>query len=439
MTTELHGIPLAGVRLDAPLGSGADGQTWSATTPQGARVAIRALPQLPAERARARDERLAVWSALEHPGLVRVMPRPPGGDPRLLVTALVAGPTLATVRTGRLGLGAAEALSLAHDLMDALSVLHAAGVVHGDVSPANVVLTQRPGPVGEVARPVLVDPAADPTREGGTPGFVAPEVAERGRPSTAGDVWSAATTCVWAAHVIDRDRVARMLGDAVADDPEVRPAAADLSVRLAERTLTPVRVPAASVLAGAALREQAQRAPTVVRPRRRRRARHRRTSVASRVALLAVVLLLLVGGWAGWSAWQRGSTEGAAAAQEQPLLDRVTELVRQRDAALVAGDAQALAALTVPGSPAQQQDAELLAELAADDVVLADLRTETAETTVIERTTSEAVVRTELRQGAHERWVDGAVSTVPPQPPRCVDLGLALHEGRWRVATVSDC
>lgn len=439
MTTELHGVPVAGLRLDAPFGSGADGQTWSATTAQGERVAVSVLPDLPPERARARDERLLTWSRLDHPGLVRVMPRPEGSDPRLLVMALVPGPTLATVRTGRLGLGAAEALSLAHDLMDALGMLHAEGVVHGDVAPANVVLTHRPGPLGEVAQPVLVDPAADPAREGGTPSFTAPEVQERGRTSTAADVWSAATTCIWAAHVTERDRVARMLGDAVATDPAARPSAADVSARLAERTLTPVRVPAASVLAGAALREQAQRAPTVVRPRRRRRARHRRAPLASRIALLGAVLLLAVGGWAGWSAWQRAAPEVAGAAEEQLLLDRVTDLVQGRDDALAAGDAHALAALTVPGSPAQQQDAALLAQLAADDVVLADLRTETTGTSVLERTASDAVVRTELSQSAHERTADGEVITVPPQPPRCVDLGLRLHEGLWRVATVSDC
>jgi WD40 repeat protein/serine/threonine protein kinase len=82
--------------------------------------------------------------------------------------------------------------SLAH-VAEALAYLHAHDppVVHGDVKPANMILTAG-------GRMVLVDfglaSSGDLTARAGTPGFVAPEVAAGGRPTRASDIYSLAVT-----------------------------------------------------------------------------------------------------------------------------------------------------------------------------------------------------------------------------------------------------
>jgi len=71
---------------------------------------------------------------------------------------------------------------------------HDPSVVHGDVKPANLILT----PSGRI---VLVDfglssTPSDELRRAGTAGYVAPEVAAGARPTAASDVYSLATTAV---------------------------------------------------------------------------------------------------------------------------------------------------------------------------------------------------------------------------------------------------
>ena len=99
-------------------------------------------------------------------------------------------------REGRPGLDPARAIDYLEQAAEALEHLHAHDppVVHGDVKPANLILTSS-------GRVVVVDfglsstPTDDP-RRAGTAGFVAPEVAAGARPTPASDVYSFAATAL---------------------------------------------------------------------------------------------------------------------------------------------------------------------------------------------------------------------------------------------------
>ncbi|HSO38600.1 MAG TPA: GAF domain-containing protein, partial [Labilithrix sp.] len=111
---------------------------------------------------------------------------------RYVATSWVEGDDLrAVLRTKRAASGAEElALVVAHGVGRALDELHALGVRHGDVKPANVVVTKtRPArdcPAERGATLIDVGLAAEVTggaAEGGTPRYLAPEV-RRGEPAT---------------------------------------------------------------------------------------------------------------------------------------------------------------------------------------------------------------------------------------------------------------
>jgi tRNA A-37 threonylcarbamoyl transferase component Bud32 len=96
----------------------------------------------------ARDERseqhfrrmAALLAAVDHPGLVRVHASGEGDDGRpYVVTDLVEGRSLAAVLGGG-RLAVHDTIRLGIDVASALSAAHQARLVHGDLSPANIVI-----------------------------------------------------------------------------------------------------------------------------------------------------------------------------------------------------------------------------------------------------------------------------------------------------------
>jgi eukaryotic-like serine/threonine-protein kinase len=168
------------------LAIGGMGEVWVARNQTtGAEVAIKTYrAQAGSDEARARFRREARLGAmLSHRGIVRVydLVEEPDGA-LLLVMELLRGITLQSDIEARGALPTREAIAIAVSVLSALAHAHDSGIVHRDVTPANVFLSIDPD--GQVT-PKIVDfgiaklPASGvQTLDGrvlGTPRYMAPE------------------------------------------------------------------------------------------------------------------------------------------------------------------------------------------------------------------------------------------------------------------------
>ncbi len=139
---DLTAEPLGKYHLSRRIGSGGMGAVYEATGPEG-RVAVKVLSTMlaaePALRERFRREAQAL-RAVSHPHVVRVLADGQDRGFCWYAMELVEGPDL-RARLQRGPLAPAEALTLAKELLGALEAAHAAGLVHRDVKPGNVLLS----------------------------------------------------------------------------------------------------------------------------------------------------------------------------------------------------------------------------------------------------------------------------------------------------------
>ncbi|SDJ50319.1 Serine/threonine protein kinase [Nonomuraea maritima] len=288
--TEIDGYHVVG-----RLGSGGQGDVFLGESSGGGRVAIKVLHSCVAADSHVRNgfwceaeiaERVAAFST------ARVLDTGFAGERPYIVSEYVPGPSLDALvrddgpRTG----GGLERLAVT--TLTALASIHAAGIVHRDFKPANVIM----GPEG----PVVIDfgialaanTAANSVEPMGTPAYMSPEQFDDKPLTPASDMFSWAGTMVFAAtgrpafaestvpatlNAIFHNEpdlsgvpqpLRRLLAACLAKDPAARPSAVDA---LCELIGSGPGVPAA------------------YRPRRSRRPetsarRHRRTRAAGRHA-----------------------------------------------------------------------------------------------------------------------------------------------------------
>jgi serine/threonine-protein kinase len=131
-------------RLLSRAGAGGSAQVWRAVDERtGEEVAVKRLHPVvfadPAARRRLQRESAAL-SGLESPHIVRVRDSQVTDDEAALVLDFVAGETLADRLAEQGRLSAGETMSVVRDVGVALTTAHAAGLIHRDVKPANIIL-----------------------------------------------------------------------------------------------------------------------------------------------------------------------------------------------------------------------------------------------------------------------------------------------------------
>jgi serine/threonine protein kinase len=171
------------------------GTVHAGVTYDGMRVAVKLVhpehAQDPEFRARFRRE-VALSSRVSGPHLVPLLAADPDAPTPWLATAYVPGPTLSRHVSEHRPLDEGSLYAFAAATAQALAAVHAAGVVHRDVKPANVLLT----PSGPRVLDFGIAHAADGTsvtRTGvltGTPGWISPEQYRQGTAGPAGDVFA---------------------------------------------------------------------------------------------------------------------------------------------------------------------------------------------------------------------------------------------------------
>ena len=131
-------------RLEEPLGAGGSAQVWRATdTRTGDTVAVKRLHPLVFADEAGRERLLREFRALrdlDEAHIVRVRDLELTDDDGALILDYIAGPSLATRLADDDRLSTAEAVSIALDVAAALAAAHAAGIVHRDVTPGNILL-----------------------------------------------------------------------------------------------------------------------------------------------------------------------------------------------------------------------------------------------------------------------------------------------------------
>ncbi len=236
-------IDIEGIEPGPVVGRGSHGVVYRSKEAALDRTVAVKVVGLPDEAARGRfsDEQAAMGRLSNHAGIVTVYSSgvTPAGDGYLVMEWMAGGSLRERIARGPLGWEAAAAIGVR--LAHALAASHEAGVVHGDVKPANVLFGADDAPkladfglarLGEVDR-----------LEGFTAAFAAPEVQTGNPPTRSSDVFSLGRTIAAMAWGVSRrpgeppadtvpDGLVDLVKAATASDPSVRPTAADLAMGL---------------------------------------------------------------------------------------------------------------------------------------------------------------------------------------------------------------
>ncbi|WP_326836255.1 protein kinase [Amycolatopsis rhabdoformis] len=186
-------------RLLERIGTGGMGVVWRAHDEHLDReVAVKQarLSDSVSGRTLRREARLA--AGVQHPNVVTFFDVVAHGDELWLVMEYVPSRSLAEILAAEGSLPVRTVAEIGAQVAAALAAVHAGGVVHRDVKPGNVLITEdgraKLTDFG-ISRSVRTDETVtDSPHIGGTPGYLAPEVAQGHAPTAAADIFSLGAT-----------------------------------------------------------------------------------------------------------------------------------------------------------------------------------------------------------------------------------------------------
>ena len=208
------GSLVGGYTLISRLGSGAMGSVWRVRDDGGHQYAMKILRDSLAEedasgersrdqltaRERLRREAMALQK-VRHPGVCGIMDMELDDALAFIVTELIDGKNLREdVRANGRYVGD-DLERLGRKLIEAVKAVHAAGIVHRDIKPTNVMVSNT-GPVLVDFGIAMGEGESHVTRTGlvmGTPGFIAPEIIDGAESDEMSDWWSVASVLAFAA------------------------------------------------------------------------------------------------------------------------------------------------------------------------------------------------------------------------------------------------
>lgn len=186
-----------GYDVEAPLGSGASASVWRARRRvDGLAVALKVVRPIAGDVGSALRE-AGLLAGVRHRHVVHLYDVLPLTDPAgdrpsavVLVTQLGAGGSLAQLLARRRILSPGELVTVLQPLAGALADLHEQGVVHGDLSPGNVVFRADGMPLlADLGTARVVGERGEVWATGAGEGMVAPEVLEGFPPTRESDVY----------------------------------------------------------------------------------------------------------------------------------------------------------------------------------------------------------------------------------------------------------
>lgn len=483
-------MELDGYVLYEAIAFGSSGPLWRAVDTQGRNFALQMLPGPPDA---GLQQRLGVLTSLRHPNLLTCHQTRVTTDGRHVVLFdYLQGVDLEVYRAAS-RLSPPQLHHLAFSLASALEALHSRDLTHGDISAANVMLTDH----GQV---VLVDVLG--LHPGFTPPFAAPERAHSG-PTPPSDIYALGAVLLQLG--MDRGNVSALLDP----DPANRPSASQLvqqwgqlpmyaipalsdtqldlgRMRAAGRDIATVyESPAKSGAGGAPgsrsrgpgrisanrlLRAKSRRSLSPAAARSSVQVSHRlRLGISALAGIAAVLGVALahpdIGNW--WSGQQSAvvakpqavssPTPSASSRDSDPTpmvslpKDRaqtdisglgphtaravVQELLDLRSQALITGDQAELARVSVADSVLSHSDARLQQRLKSSGAKLEKLRCSVKEVEILDSTPKRTRLRVALSQEAYiVRDSLGNPHQIAALPPH--NFEVLLEAKPWRLAGV---
>ncbi|MFC7583090.1 protein kinase [Nonomuraea antimicrobica] len=174
----------------------------------------------------AREARTA--AKLNHPSVVAVYDVVEEGGRPWIVMELVSHPSLEQVVLGTGALPVREAADVGRQVLSALRTAHEAGILHRDVKPSNILLSDDGRAVLMDFGIATVEGDASLTRTGmvtGSPSFLAPERVRAEHAGPASDLWSLGATlfaCMVGRSPFDRGDAMATLNALLTEEPDYR-------------------------------------------------------------------------------------------------------------------------------------------------------------------------------------------------------------------------